>query len=947
VAQLISTQMKNFIILIISLLSLTVVAQTGKIAGKVIDKKNNEFVIGAAVVISGTSTGAATDLDGQYAIENVAAGTYKLQVRYLSYKTVEIADVKVVEGKTTTINVSLEPDDDLKLDEVVITTARITNSESAVLLDVKKADQVVVAISSMQIQKSQDRDASEVVKRLPGITVQDDRFIIIRGLNQRYNEVWLNNSVTPSIEPDVKSFSFDLVPSQVIDRILVYKTAAPELPGNFAGGAIKIFTKDIPERNFISGGYTVGFRTGTTFKDRLRQESYSSDKWGFGANERAIPAEYPDTNITSTLPADVIAASKTFKNDWGVIQEKASVDHRASLSGGFKFNIKGVQIGSLGMVNYSNTYMTYQRSILEAGRDSLTLKVDAAIFKDDMLYENNVRFSGTYNFGIKFNENHKIEIKNLYNRTATSTTVERNELNYEVGQERRAYEHRYNSRFIYAGQILGTHQFFKGKTKFDWFASLDKSNRTDPNQRRIRFNLQNEDPSDPNFNKYFLPTTGVDPNISGRFYQNLDENIYVGGFNFDQKIVISPNKFVATLKAGIYIEKKEREFQLRNFAFHQFSQIFGFTDSLRYMPLDQVFRPENFSTAGYRVTETTNGSDSYVAENFLKAYYAGINLNLFEKVTLYGGIRIEDNLQTLNGFDNQASSAVFVNNDILDILPSINISYNLNPKMLVRVAYAKTLNRAEFRELAPFAFLNFDFDALTYGNPNLKNCYIQNIDLRYEWYPSNNETFSAALFYKKFDNPIENILLAGGQLQFTFNNALTAVNYGIELDARISLARYESVKFIRNLSVVANASFIKSQVDLGFTGTSFQRNNRPLQGQSPYVFNTGLYYQNDSINLQFSILYNVFGPRLFMVGDIINGDWFEMPRGMLDISVTKGITKWLSVRLGVQNLINPRFYILSDQNTNGKPDKDFDIPYQDYREGRYFTLGLLFNVKGK
>lgn len=937
---------RTFYLFLFTFFTFNAIAQNGTISGKVIDKQNNEFIIGAAVIVTGTSLGSATDLDGNFEITNVPAGNYKLNVRYLSYKTTEITDVIVTAGKTTTINVAMLADDDLKIDEVVITTSRITNTETAVMLEVKKSDQIVTAISSMQIAKSQDRDASEVVKRLPGITVQDDRFIIIRGLNQRYNEVWLNNSVTPSIEPDVKSFSFDLVPSQVIDRILVYKTAAPELPGNFAGGAIKIFTKDIPERNFISGGYTVGFRQGTTFNDRLKQESFSSDKWGFGANERAIPAGVPDTNFTSNNPNDVIAVSKAFRNDWVVIQDKASVDHRANLAGGFKFNIKGIQIGSIGMLNYSNTYMTYDRFYLDGAKANFS-ETDTNEFKADLFDENNVRFSGTYNLGIKFNENHKIEVKNLYNRTATATTIGRDEIDNSVSQIINPYEHRYNSRYIYVGQILGTHQFFKGKTKFDWFASLDKSNRTDPNQRRIRFTLNNEDLSNPYFNKYGLPLSGIDPNIAGRFYQNLDENIYVGGFNFDQKIVISPNKLITTLKAGIYIEKKQREFQLRSFAFHPY-QIFNFNDSLRYLPLDQIFDKDNFSLNGYRVTETTRGSDSYAAENFLKAYYAGVNFNLFEKVTLYGGARIEDNLQTLNGIDNVTGEPVIVNNDIIDILPSINISYNFTPKMLLRVAYSKTLNRPEFRELAPFAFLNFDIDRLTYGNDSLKNCYIQNVDLRYEWYPSNNETFSAALFYKKFKNPIENVLIpTGGQQDISFGNAASAINYGLELDARISLARYESVKFIRNLSIVANASFIKSQVDLSNVTSGFQISERALQGQSPYVFNAGLYYQNDSINLQFSILYNVFGPRIFLVGNVTEGDYYEMPRGMLDISITKGVTKWLSVRFGIQNLLNPRFYILSDENVNSKPDKDFDIPFQNYREGRYFTLGLLFNIKGK
>lgn len=944
--------MRPFIALIICFFSIIACAQTGKIIGKVIDKKNNEFVIGAAVVISGTSTGTATDLDGFYTIDNVEAGIYKLKIRYLSYKTVEITDVKVIEGKSTTINVSLEPDEDLKIDEVVITTARITNSESAVLLDVKKADQVVVAISSMQIQKSQDRDASEVARRLPGVTVIDNRFVMVRGLSERYNEVWLNNGATPSVEPDVKAFSFDLIPSQAIDRLLIYKTAAPELPGNFAGGAIKIFTKDLPEKNFLNVNYTVGFREKTTFKKFLSQEKFgASDAFGFGEKERAIPSSFPTENLLTLTADEITNAAKSFNNDWAPVEDEASIDHRFSINGGFKFKVKKVEVGNVTMFNYSNTNQTFEAGVLNGALDSATAikeaSIDTAIFRLDNRYTNNVRFGVIHNWTVKFNNNHKIEIKNLYNRNAAATTIERDELNNVQGNISRSFENRYNSRYIYVGQLLGTHKFFKEKTRFDWFASLDKSHREDPNQRRIRFVLDDGDEFSPTYNKYFLPTAGTDPNIAGRFYQTLDENINVAGFNFDQKIPVSGN-FIPSLKAGLYIEKKEREFSIRSFAFHP-SNVFGFNRAFSYLPLDSIFIPENFNNStGYRVSEATIGSDTYKAENFLKAYYGAINLNILSRINLYGGVRIEDNLQTLLTRDRFiADSIIDVNIDKTDFLPSVNLSYNFNEKMLIRTAYGRTINRPEFRELAPFAFLQFDFDALIYGNPLLRNCYINNYDLRWEWYPSSGETFSVAAFYKDFKDPIENILVpTGNQINFTYNNADRAKSYGLELDARISLARFENIKFIRALSIVGNAAYIFSQISLGDSVT-FQTNERPMQGQSPYIINTGLYYENDSLDLQVSLLYNIFGPRIIFVGNVVEPDIYEMPRGVLDLSITKGITKWLRIRVGAQDLLNQPFLLLQDINGNGKLERKSDLNYQSFRRGRYYTVGLIFQLNQK
>jgi hypothetical protein len=233
--------MKYLVFILTFLISTCLTAQNGSITGKVIDESTGEDLIGAIVQIEGTQMGAATDFSGVYHIKNVSPGTYSLQIGYISYQSKKVVGVVVEPGKTVTIDIALGTAPLEETGVVEIVESRVTSTEASVLMEMKEAKGVLSGIGAAQIAKSQDRDASEVARRIPGVTVVDSRFVIVRGLSERYNAVMINNALAPSMETDVKSFSFDIISSGLIDRFLVYKSPSPDLPGEFAGGAIKVF----------------------------------------------------------------------------------------------------------------------------------------------------------------------------------------------------------------------------------------------------------------------------------------------------------------------------------------------------------------------------------------------------------------------------------------------------------------------------------------------------------------------------------------------------------------------------------------------------------------------------------------------------------------------------------------------------------------------------------
>ncbi len=937
----------NYLTIILLLLAATSIAQTG-IKGVVSDKATKETLVGATVLIQGTTTGSTTDLDGNYLISSLAPGNYNLVVSYISYKTQIIEKVKVEKDVVVEINIDLEGNS-VALEGVVISAKRQAGSEISMLSSMKMSSLVVSGISSQQINRSQDRDASEVIRRVPGITIMDDRFVMVRGLSQRYNTVWLNNASTPSSESDVRAFSFDVIPSSMLENIMVYKSPAPDLPADFSGAAIKIFTKNNADKNSLSVSYATSLRPGATFNDFSNYRMSKYEWLGFDDGSRDLPDDFP-AHLNEVEDNDELQSiGREMNKVWTPELSKAIPDQRFQLGLTRRFLINKVSVGTINSFTYS-----YAQDIEEIFRADYQRYDTVNDVSDTNYYFNDIRNRATAKVGVLsnwlfiFGNNQKIEFRNLYNHHGYTQVIDRNGRDNYGGLTIRANELSFSSRNTYSGQLAGDHNFDNNQTRFNWTLGYSYADRDQPDIKRLSSSLV-EDPDNQYYGQYGVNFSfAANPDLSGRVYQNLKENIYNGNLNFEQKIKFG--KFVPELKAGVYIENKDRDFTNRSigYAIANFSK---FNWGLPYEPVDVIFADSNINyTTGIEIDETTNKSDSYNATNDLIAAYLAAKLPFTSKLELYTGVRMEKNRQQMHSFSSDnATEEVNIDIDETNYFPSANLSYNFNEKSLLRLSYGLTINRPEFREIAPFAFYDFEMKKLVRGNPELENAFINNYDFRYEFYPTPNETFVFGVFYKDFEKPIETIEInSGSGKDYTFQNALGAQNYGAEIEIRKSLEslgqKDNFLRYFKNFMLVANASVIKSEIKIDTSQFFASDAVRPMQGQSPYIVNLGVYYQDNDHGLMVSLLYNVIGKRLVVVG-LDNPDVYEMPRNVFDLMITKNIGEHVQIKGGIQDILNQKIVekqFVEYKNLSGETLKR-DQSTLEYNPGSIITLGVTVN----
>ena len=940
--------MRNkFIAVLLLLVSTVTMAQTG-IKGVVSDKSSKETLVGATVLIQGTTTGSTTDLDGNYLITSLAPGSYNLVVSYISYKTQIIEKVKVEKDVIIEVNIDLEGNS-VALEGVVISAKRQAGSEISMLSSMKMSSLVVSGISSQQINRSQDRDASEVIRRVPGITIMDDRFVMVRGLSQRYNTVWLNNASTPSSESDVRAFSFDVIPSSMLENIMVFKSPAPDLPADFSGAAIKIFTKNNADKNSLSVSYATSLRPGATFNDFSNYRMSKYEWLGFDDGSRDLPDDFP-AHLNEVEDNDELQSiGREMNKVWTPELSKAIPDQRFQLGLTRRFLIDKVSVGTINSFTYS-----YAQDIEEIFRADYQRYDTVNDVSDTNYYFNDIRNRATAKVGVLsnwlfiFGNNQKIEFRNLYNHHGYTQVIDRNGRDNYGGLTIRANELSFSSRNTYSGQLAGDHNFSNNQTRFNWTLGYSYADRDQPDIKRLSSSLV-EDPDNQYYGQYGVNFSfAANPDLSGRVYQNLKENIYNGNLNFEQKIKFG--KFVPELKAGVYIENKDRDFTNRSigYAIANFSK---FNWGLPYEPVDVIFADSNINyTTGIEIDETTNKSDSYNATNDLIAAYLAAKLPFTSKLELYTGVRMEKNRQQMHSFSSDnATEEVNIDIDETNYFPSANLSYNFNEKSLLRLSYGLTINRPEFREIAPFAFYDFEMKKLVRGNPELENAFINNYDFRYEFYPTPNETFVFGVFYKDFEKPIETIEInSGSGKDYTFQNALGAQNYGAEIEIRKSLEslgqKDNFLRYFKNFMLVANASVIKSEIKIDTSQFFASDAVRPMQGQSPYIVNLGVYYQDNDHGLMVSLLYNVIGKRLVVVG-LDNPDVYEMPRNVFDLMITKNIGEHVQIKGGIQDILNQKIVekqFVEYKNLSGETLKR-DQSTLEYNPGSIITLGVTVN----
>jgi hypothetical protein len=923
-------------------------AQTGTIQGVVTSKSTGEKLVGAVVHIPSLGIGTMTDLSGSYSLTKVPVGSHRVVANYISYQENILDSVVVSENRTLDLAITLSPD--AIGQGISVIDYKKTSSESAVVMEMKTTQGVLVGVSAKQISKTPDQDAANVAKRIPGVTIVDNRFIMVRGLQERYNAVCLNGILAPSQESDVKSFSFDLIPAGLIDRMLIYKIPTADIQGEFAGGYVNVITKEFPDKAFeLKVNYLQGFRAGTTGSAFTQNDARSNaDQWAFGAQDRSLPTAFP-ANINALNGEQLTALGKSLGNDWSSSTSIAPLDQRMNAYFGGTKEWGDWTLGSATALNYSRSFQTLANQIANYNvYDFDQNQSDTTEYYTDSIFSAQAKWGAMQNLALR-KKGHIFHFKNFISQTGTDESTYRQGVDKQNGFDRTSYQFRYSQRFIYTGQLGGDHHWLEGKSNLKYGVGYNLTQRDEPDIRRMVYQRPLDDPFSP-YQAVVAPSP--QPFYMGRLYMNMRESGWNGyvqyerlfsGFHKSDKA-----EEMIHVEVGTYIQNKDRQFAIRNLGYRSNPQ---FDYSLTNLPIDEILADQNISNqGGFLLGEDTKGSDQYTASNRLRAGFIRATIP-WKKWSLNAGIRVEDNTQSLVS-ETIEGDPVNIRKHVLSVLPSALLTYSMNDRTQIRGGYGKSLNRPEFRELAPFSFYDFVQNVVVQGNPNLDVPIIHNIDLRYEYYPSKSELISGGVFYKSFINPIE-ISLDPTSTPWSVDpyNAFKSYSYGVETDIRKSLRSWIESGILSQCSMVINASYIKSRVTI-IEGESSSANTRPraMMNQSPYVINAGLYYQNDSLDISLSALYNVIGPRIVMAG--INGipDIYEMPRNTIDLALTigcslftKGKFKDLKIRFAVQDLLNQPYLWMMDANEVGGLQRNGDQVRQEYRRGAYYQVGITYD----
>lgn len=913
-----------------------------QIKGVVIDQKSKETLIGAVVTVDGTNVKAITNIDGNFLIDGMKKDkTYTLYINYVGYKTQKIDGVQAKDADQV---IALQPDEQ-QLKEVTVTAVERRNTDAAMIQVAKNSPVIVSNVSAQEISRTQDTNAGEVIRRVPGVSLIDDKFVMVRGLSQRYNNVWVNGGAVPSSEADSRAFSFDIIPSSQIDNLTIVKSPTAEYPADYSGGFIIVNTKEIPAENSFNIAVGGNWNTSSAFQNFSYSKGSGTDFLGFDNGLRSlnggIHADLNPQLDANGKPVGDYATSllgNGFNNDWLTKNKKPLGDLKLAASLNQRWMLGGRTLGMLAALNYTNEYRTYENmennlyGIYDAAND----KPNYLRHSVDDQYNNNVRLGAMLNFTFLSKDgNHKYQLKNIFNQLATSRYTWRDGVSAQSNLERSA-EYYYRSRTTYNGQLTGKHTFTSDA--LDWSIGYAYANRHLPDRRRYLIDDALE-------SGVYALSTGND--IS-REWTQLDEHILSLGVN--DKHHFKFGNFEPDLQVGAYGEYRSREYQTRNFIYNWNVSDNNMPSDFRHSDIPTLLSSEaNMGYDKLYLLEEKQMRNNYRGHNTLGAGYLALSLP-FGKLGIHAGVRFEHNDMELisNSRDYKKSeSSRHYKTD--DVFPSLNTTYKINDQHQVRLSYGRSINRPEFREVSSSVYYDFDLASNVQGNTELKNCYVDNLDLRYEWYPSRGELISLAVFYKHFDSPIEwTYTVAGGtDLIYSYKNAKSANNYGVELDIRKNLGFIG----LKDFSWSFNGALIKSKVQFE---KGAKEEDRPMQGQSPYLINTGIFYKNAPLKMDIALLYNRIGKRIIGVGrsEGSTGDdsnsrvphSYEMPRNTIDFSLAKKFGEHLELKLNVRDLLAEKIYYkqFADVTYSDGSKKEVEEIARCYKPGRNIGLQAIY-----
>lgn len=881
-------------------------------------------VAAARVYVSGTPVELVTDAEGRYRIE-LPIGRYSLSVIADGYGTQTLDGVEVLAGEGGTRNIELTPAG-LELPEFVVLEPYVEGSLAAFVEEKRTTSAVADILGAEQISRAGDSDAAGALRRVTGLTLVDGKYVYVRGLGERYSSVLFNGAQIPSPDPARRVVPLDLFPTEILQGVVIQKSFSAEMPGEFGGGTIQLRTKTMPESFFLKFSTSVGLEDGTSFEDGLRYRGGDRD-WLGRDRTRALPepiaaaiAEFgrlrPATPFTPGLsPEQIQEAGRALAAiGFDTRTKRLGPDQSGTIGMGDSFNFgSDYRIGYLASVRLSHGWdnREEQRRLFSLDGGELALSSERTRTKT----ERNTDFSTFLQVGLNIGEHHQLSAVGALLRSTSDET--REDLGFLQSNEllTRYTLLDWEENELFSRQLMGSHQFPRfSDLSVDWVYTRADAGREAPRSTEYRYDRLGEDSTEP-----FRFSGSSDSN--GTTFGNLADASESVDLNLKLPMSFGDRHALTVDLGGSYL-RRDRDSAIRRFEFRPSPRGFISNDpNVVFNPPDIVFSPGNINPNGWLLQEVTRNTDAYVARQALDAAYLTLDYTYADLLRLNLGLRREDNLQEVRTFNlvNPSQIASESRIESSDLLPSVSATWLINADSQLRAIYAETVNRPDFRELSDAPYVDPQLDIETLGNPALLPASVKNYDLRYEYYFSSTETASVALFYKDFTDPIERTQLGGtGDVASFFNVASGAV-YGIELDWYRSLGAFD--RWIRpleqawqgfarvpwdDLYLGSNYARIKSSIDLTpetqGIATSLER---PLQGQSPYVFNVQLSWQPTESKREATLLYNVFGERISQVG--INGrpDIYEQPVGQLDFVYGQSLGNGFKTRLRLRNLLDP------------------------------------------
>jgi hypothetical protein len=916
----------------------------GAIEGRLLSAEDGRPVQNARIFISGVSAEVRSDADGRFKVE-VPAGRRSVSVLHSGFNTLTQDNVEVAEGAAASLELKLTPAGS-ELPEFVVIAPYLSGSLASVMAERRESEGVTDVLSSEQISRAGDSDAAGALKRVTGLTLVGGQYVYVRGLGERYSSVLLNDAAIPSPDPTRRVVPLTLFPTDVIEAVLVQKTAAAFLPGEFGGGTVQLRTVSFPPELSGNLSLSLGYRDGTTFETGLDYAGGGTDWLGYDDGTREPPASLSEalaggqflrprsfTNPDGFTPEEieVFGEDLAARSSYDLLEQTIPMDLGLSGSFGNSFGFgDGNRWGFLTAFKYDNKWAR-----LNETRSEFIAVADGGLELDDRLElvrtVNAIDTSLFANLGVEFADDHKVGFNAMLLRQAEDEArlAEGN----EDSQQLRRFEFQWTENELLSYQATGSHLFPFADLTLDWQITDATATREEPNTRRYR---RDDDDGD----GVYTVSTRSDSNSQA--WSDLQDQLR--HWSVDSTLPLEFGDHSLALRGGLGDLERDREASIRTFTFQG-----RVPNELRTLDYSELYTPPYIDPNILQLRETTRATDTYTAAQTLDSKFLNLDLALFDGAyRISAGLREEDNRQQVVTADlsNPNAPPVIGEIDQVDRLPSAALTWAYSEKAQLRAAFAESVNRPDFREMALAPYLDPLLDIVTVGNPDLVTAELKNYDLRWEYYFSPSESFSVAGFHKEFTNPIEKTFSSGGSARIiNLQNALAGELSGVEMDYAQSLGWIGDVAWLgwladfewgligpfdwAHYTFAFNYAWIESSVEIDTNLTTQTNPDRPLQGQSPWVVNVQFGYYNPDSPTEWNLLYNEFGARISQAGVLGAPDIYEQPFPQLDFVYKRRFADdWRAV-LKLKNLLDPLVEFKQGQETT-----------REFKLGREVSLEL-------